>query len=65
MVISLLLLLLSIFDYNVDTMSHEKVQEREEEGGGGWGRVEKKEIFSLLALPLSFSAFPTLTLMNE
>ena len=45
-------------------MSHEKVQEREEEGGGGWGRVEKKEIFSLLALPLSFSAFPTLTLMN-
>ena len=39
--------LLSIFDYNVDTMTQERVQEREREREG-----MKKEIFSLFSLSL-------------
>ena len=58
MVISLLLQLLLIFYYNVDTMTQEKVRERE-------GEREERNFLSLLSLPLLFSAFPTLTLMNE
>ena len=44
--------------YNVDTMTQERVQEREK------GR-EERDFLSLMSLPLSFSTFPTLTLMNE
>ena len=39
-------------------MTQEKVRERE-------GEREERNFLSLLSLPLSFSAFPTLTLMNE